>query len=339
MNTAPPSPDSPEISCVVPAYNEEGNIGLVIQKIAEKMQRLERTYEIIVVDDGSSDQTLNEAKKLITSYPLRILKLSRNFGKEDAMMAGMKASKGKAVIIIDADMQEPVTTMRTFIQYWDDGYEMVYAVRAHRDDESFLKTKGSECFYWLLNKMTSVKIPPHARDFRLMDRKVVDAVCALPEHNRFMKGLFSWVGFKSKEVSVEIEDRNEGVSKFNYKQIFSLALNGITSFSNIPLRIWAGIGACISLLSIFYALWITVRTLIWGTDLPGWSSLAVAIFFLGGIQILSVGILGEYLSRIYSEVKARPGYIIAEELNASNAQPNERNEHSAVATPSTPASK
>jgi len=315
MNTASPSETrAPEISCVVPAYNEEGNITTVIQAIGEKIQNLNRTYEIIVVDDGSSDETVAKAKSLLTTFPLRILRLSRNFGKEDAMMAGMQASKGQAVIIIDADMQEPVSMIQQFVEHWDKGYEMVYAVRAHRNDESFLKNKGSIVFYWLLNKMTSVDIPPHARDFRLMDRKVVDAICSLPEHNRFMKGLFSWVGFKTKKIEVVIEDRNEGVSKFNFRQLLSLALNGITSFSDIPLRIWAAVGAIISFVSILFAAWITIRTLIWGPNLPGWASLTVAIFFLGGIQILSVGILGEYLSRIYSEVKARPGYIVAEEL-------------------------
>ena len=311
----------PEISFVIPAYNEAGNICTVLQAIVKKIQHLDRSYEIIVVDDGSTDDTILEAKTMLTTCALRILRLSRNFGKEDAIMAGLQSSLGKAVIIIDADMQEPVTTLRTFIEHWDEGYEMVYAVRAHRDDEPFLKTIGSQCFYWMLNKMTTVTIPPHSRDFRLMDRKVVNAVCALPEHNRFMKGLFSWVGFKTKEIEVVIEDRNEGVSKFNYRRLTSLALTGITSFSDLPLRLWAGVGACISCASILYAFWIALRTMIWGVDLPGWATLTVAVCFLGGIQILSIGILGEYLSRIFSEVKARPGFIIAEELTSTPDEP------------------
>ena len=307
----------PEISCVIPAYNEEGNISIALQAIVEKIQGLDRSYEIIVVDDGSTDQTIIEAQSMLSSCPLRILRLSRNFGKEDAIMAGLQSSLGKAVIIIDADMQEPVSTLCTFIEHWDEGYEMVYAVRAHRDDEPFLKTIGSQFFYWILNKMTKVTIPPHARDFRLMDRKVVDALCALPEHNRFMKGLFSWVGFKTKEIEVVIDDRNEGVSKFSYRRLISLALTGITSFSDLPLRLWAGVGACISCASILYAFWIALRTMIWGVDLPGWATLTVAVCFLGGIQILSIGILGEYLSRVFSEVKARPGFIIAEEFTST----------------------
>lgn len=310
-----PSATTPEISCVIPAYNEAGNIGLVIEEIAKKMKRLDRSYEIIVVDDGSRDQTLSEAKGFLHNYPLRVLKLSRNFGKEEAIMAGMQASVGKAVIIIDADMQEPVTTMRTFVKHWDEGYEMVYAVRAHRDDEPFLKTMGSKIFYWMLNQMAKVDIPPDARDFRLMDRKVVDAVCSLPERNRFMKGLFSWVGFKTKKIEVVIDDRNEGKSKFSYKRLIALAFTAITSFSHFPLRVWTCIGSIISLASIGYAFWIVVKTMIWGVTVPGWATLTVAIFFLGGIQILSIGILGEYLGRIFTEVKARPGHFVSEEFS------------------------
>jgi len=314
-SSMPQQPDTPEISCVIPAYNEEGNIGLVIDAITKKMQRLKRAYEIIIVDDGSADNTVKDAKAYLSQYPIRILCLSRNFGKEDAIMAGLEASLGKAVIVIDADLQEPVSMIRTFVEHWDNGYQMVYAVRANRDDESWLKTVASNAFYALLDRMTSVHIPPHARDFRLMDRKVVDAVCSLPEKNRFMKGLFSWVGFKTKEVEVVIEDRKNGRSSFNYRRLFSLALTGLTSFSDWPLRAWTLVGSIISIASISYAGWITLRTLIWGVHLPGWASLTVAIFFLGGIQLLSIGILGEYMSRIFCEVKGRPGHIVAQEIS------------------------
>jgi len=312
----------PEISCVIPAYNESGNIGLVIEAIAKKMQRLKRSYEMIVVDDGSRDDTVEQAKNFLSTYPLRLICLSRNFGKEDAIMAGLEASRGKAVIVIDADMQEPVGTIRKFVQYWEEGYDMVFAVRAHRNDESFLKNVGSKAFYWILDKMTQVHIPPDARDFRLMDRKVVDAVCNLPEKNRFMKGLFSWVGFKTKKIEVVIDDRQSGESSFNYRRLIGLALTGITAFSNWPLRVWTSVGFIISSASILYAMWIIIRTLVWGVVLPGWATLTVAVFFLGGIQILSIGVIGEYLARIYTEVKGRPGHIVAEEFSYLDTDPS-----------------
>ena len=312
----------PEISCVIPAYNESGNIGLVIEAIAKKMERLKRSYEMIVVDDGSRDDTVEQAKNFLSTYPLRLICLSRNFGKEDAIMAGLEASRGKAVIVIDADMQEPVGTIRKFVQYWEEGYDMVFAVRAHRNDESFLKNVGSKAFYWILDKMTQVHIPPDARDFRLMDRKVVDAVCNLPEKNRFMKGLFSWVGFKTKKIEVVIDDRQSGESSFNYRRLIGLALTGITAFSNWPLRVWTSVGFIISSASIPYAIWIIIRTLVWGVVLPGWATLTVAVFFLGGIQILSIGVIGEYLARIYTEVKGRPGHIVAEEFSYLDTDPS-----------------
>jgi len=307
--------ECPQVSCVVPAYNEADNIGMTITAIAEEMIQLRRDFEIIVVDDGSRDATVAEAREMIGRYPVRVICLSRNFGKENAITAGMKAARGKACIMIDADLQEPISYLKEFLQYWDAGMEMVYGVRLHREDESYLKRKGANAFYWLLGKTTSVSIPPNARDFRLMDRKVVDAILSLPERNRFMKGLYSWVGFKSQAVPVIIDQRRSGKSKFNYKRLFDLALTGLTSFSDWPLRVWTGIGVLISMLSICYALMIAGRTLFFGSDVPGWATLTVAVCFLGGVQILSIGVLGEYLSRIFSEVKARPGHIVSQEFS------------------------
>lgn len=307
--------ERPEISCVVPAHNEAGNIGRAITAIAEEMIRLQRDFEIVVVDDGSADNTVLEARQFIATYPLRVVCLSRNFGKENAITAGMASAKGNACILIDADLQEPVTYLEVFLKAWDEGMEMVYGVRAHREDEPCLKRRGTDLFYWILGKMTAVHIPPDARDFRLMDRKVVDALLSLPEHNRFMKGLYSWVGFKSQAVPVVIEPRNGGESKFNFKRLFGLALTGLTSFSDWPLRVWTGVGVLISSVSIAYALLIAGRTLLYGSDVPGWATLTVAICFLGGVQLLSVGILGEYIGRVFSEVKRRPGHIVAEEFD------------------------
>jgi polyisoprenyl-phosphate glycosyltransferase len=307
--------ERPEISCIVPACNESGNISATITAISLELAALRRDFEIIIVDDGSVDTTVDEAQALMEQYPIRVICLSRNFGKENAITAGLRASVGDACVIIDADLQEPISYLKVFLKHWDAGYEMVYGVRAHREDESYLKRKGSNVFYWILDQTTSVSIPAHARDFRLMDRKVVDAILSLPERNRFMKGLYSWVGFSSQAVPVVIGPRKRGSSKFNYKRLFDLALTGLTSFSDWPLRVWTGVGVCVSLLSMLYALLIAGRTLLFGSDVPGWATLTVAVCFLGGVQIFSIGVLGEYLARIFSEVKARPGHIVSKELS------------------------
>jgi glycosyltransferase involved in cell wall biosynthesis len=307
--------ERPEISCVVPAYNEAGNIVKTITAIAEEMIQLRRDFEIIIVDDGSADTTIMEACSLLEQYPVRVICLSRNFGKENAITAGMKAARGSACIVIDADLQEPIAYLKIFIEQWDEGFQMVYGVRAHRDDESYLKRKASNFFYWVMDKTTEVSIPAHARDFRLMDRKVMDAILSLPERNRFMKGLYSWVGFRSKAVPVVIDPRFSGDSKFNYRRLFNLALTGLTAFSDWPLRVWTSVGVFISAISICYAFLIAARTVFLGSDVPGWATLTVAICFLGGVQILSIGVLGEYMSRIFLEVKARPGHIVSEEFS------------------------
>ncbi|MGZ0657577.1 glycosyltransferase family 2 protein [Coraliomargarita sp. W4R53] len=307
--------DCPQVSCVVPAYNEAENVVATVTAIAEEMIQLRRDFEIIIVDDGSRDATVVEARKTIGIYPVRVICLSRNFGKENAITAGMKAVRGDACIVIDADLQEPISYLKEFLEYWDAGMEMVYGVRLHREDESYLKRKGANAFYWFLGKTTSVDIPADARDFRLMDRKVVDAILSLPERNRFMKGLYSWVGFKSQAVPVVIDQRKKGESKFNYKRLFDLALTGLTSFSDWPLRVWTGVGVVVSALSICYACMIAGRTLFFGSDVPGWATLTVAVCFLGGVQILSIGVLGEYMSRVFSEVKARPGHIVSQEFS------------------------
>jgi glycosyltransferase involved in cell wall biosynthesis len=317
LPTQAPETALPEISCVIPAYNEAGNISAAIESVAGEMRRLGRDFEIVVVDDGSTDGCAAEAAAMIGEFPLRVVRLSRNFGKENAMTAGLERARGRAVIVIDADLQEPVSYLEVFLRQWDAGYEMVYGVRADRDDESRLKRWGSRMFYHLLNRHAAMPVPAHVRDFRLMDRKVVDALLSLPERDRFMKGLYSWVGFRSLPVPVRIEPRHGGKSKFNYRRLATLAISGLTSFSDWPLRMWTGVGLVISAMTMLYAGWIALRTLCFGADVPGWASLVVATTFLGGVQILSIGILGEYLGKIFIEVKARPGHIVAEEIGAT----------------------
>ncbi len=308
----------PSLSFVVPCYNEEENIASTILEISNEASRLNHSFEIILVDDGSRDRTIDICRTLMNDYPVRVARLSRNFGKEQAISAGLTLAAGDATVILDADLQEPISYLETLIEHWKNGYEMVYAVRADRNDELWFKRSAVRAFYGLLNYATSTRIPPNARDFRLMDRKVVDALVALPERNRFMKGLYSWVGFRTMEIEIELRPRQYGKSKFGAKRLTSLAFTGLTAFSDWPLRVWSWIGLALAALSILCGIWIVMDTLIWGVITPGWASLACAIVFLGGIQLISVGVLGEYVGRIYTEVKARPGYIVAETIDYRN---------------------
>ena len=313
VNACSRTPYLDKLSFVVPALNEEETIARTVAAIAEHANWHAVLYEIIIVDDGSTDTTFEIAKSLAQSYPVISLRLSRNFGKEHAIMAGLKRSTGAAVVILDADLQEPLCHLSTMLRHHADGFEMVYAARAQRDDETWRKRILTRTFYRMLNIGSETEIPADARDFRLMDRRVVDALCALPERNRFMKGLYGWVGFRTKAISIDLEPRQAGTSKFGFRGLFKLGLTGLTSFTAWPLRVWTSIGMVIAVMSIFFGLGIAVRTLIFGVDLPGWASLVVAVSLLGGIQLISIGVLGEYLARVFTEVKGRPGFIVAED--------------------------
>ena len=313
--------DFPALSFVVPAFNEAGNITETVVRLIAEGQRLVSSFEIIIVDDGSSDSTFDEAKLLVPDHPVRVLRLSRNFGKEHAIMAGLEKSRGAAVVVLDADLQEPLCHLETMRHHHAEGYEMVYAVRAQRQDENWRKRAFTRLFYILLNIGSDTEIPAGARDFRLMDRRVVDALCALPERNRFMKGLYGWIGFKTKAVPVDLDCRHSGISKFGFRGLFKLGMTGLTSFTTWPLRVWTSIGMMIAAVSIVYGLWIALRTIMFGIEIPGWSTLVVAVSLLGGIQLISIGVLGEYLARVFTEVKGRPGYITAEDHSSKQEQP------------------
>lgn len=308
-----------ELSFVIPAYNEAENIAEAIARVHAEARRMGLRHEILIVDDGSRDATFETAIALAQDAPVRALRLSRNFGKEQAIMAGLERARGAAVVILDADMQEPIGHLETMLEHYRAGFEMVYATRAHRADEPRVKRVLTRVFYRLLGMGNRIHIPPDARDFRLMDRRVVEALCALPERDRFMKGLYGWVGFRSIAVPIELEPRRSGTSKFGFLGLFRLALTGLTSFTSWPLRIWTAIGMVIATLSILYGAWITLRTLLFGVDVQGWSTLVVAVGLLGGVQLISIGVLGEYLSRVFMEVKGRPGFIIAEETASKAA--------------------
>jgi len=313
----------PSITCVVPAYNEAEGIARFLTELCSHLASLTDRYDVIVVDDGSRDHTMLEAIAVSGGLPIRVIGLSRNFGKEAAISAGLDEAHGEVVVILDADFQHPFSSIADFVRHWQQGYDMVYGVRADRRTDPVLRRHLSRLFYMALSRGASVDIPADAGDFRLLDRKVVEALRALPERIRFMKGLYNWVGFRSIGITFDVDERRNGKSSFNWRSLLELAITGLTSFSSFPLRLWVGVGSLISGLSILYAMFILTRTLINGTDVPGWATLVVAVTFLGGVQLFSIGILGEYVARIFNEVKRRPNYLVSERHGFSEDDPRQ----------------
>ena len=305
------------LSCVVPVYNEAGHLAEFLAALHTEIAALTAQYEIIVVDDGSRDDTATMIQTMAATYNLRYLALSRNFGKEAALTAGIDHAVGDAVLLIDADFQHPLALIKEMVAQWHHGYDMVYGVIADRAAESSAKRLGTRLFYTLLNYSTKVVIPADAGDFRLMDRAVVRALHALPERNRFMKGLYAWVGFKSVALPFVPLERVGGHSSFSLKRLSDLAISGLTAFTTLPLRIWSVIGAGISFFAICYGLYIALSAFLFGNDVPGWTTLSAGLMLFSGVQLLSIGIMGEYLGRVYDEVKQRPIYLLARDINHS----------------------
>lgn len=301
----------PLISCVVPAFNEGGNIGRFIPALAATLRELSPRYEIVVIDDGSADDTVAQALKHLDTQPLTVLQLSRNFGKEHALTAGLDHVRGDVVVLIDADFQHPLEMIATMLAKWREGFDMVYGIR-DRSTETALKRLLTQAFYRLLDASTHVKMPSDAGDFRLLDRKVVEALKSLPERSRYMKGLFAWVGFRSVGIPFVVQERQAGESSFNFRRLSALALTGITAFSDMPLRVWSLVGAFIAASALLYGGFVVIDALVEREQVPGWPTLTAGIMLLGGIQLISVGVLGEYIARIFNEVKGRPNYLIAE---------------------------
>lgn len=300
-----------ELSIVLPMYNEEENIDYLFERLMSVLNKLQLTYEIICINDGSSDGTLEKLRECSREHPeIKVINFSRNFGKESAITAGLQYSQGQAVIPIDADLQDPPELIGELLAEWRKGYDVVYAVRKKRHGESLLKRLTASLFYKVINFLSDTPIPKNTGDFRLLDRKVVKVLNLLPERTRFMKGLFAWVGFKQVGILYERPSRHLGKTKWNMWKLWNFALDGITLFSTSPLRFWSYIGLSISLLSILYGTFLIIRTLIFGKDVPGYASTMVAILFLGGLQLISAGFLGEYLGRVYTEVKQRPLFIV-----------------------------
>lgn len=304
-----------KISLVSPFYNEGGGVLPFFDRVCQVLMPMAETYdlEIVCVNDGSRDQTLAALIKAKTQYPfIKILDLSRNFGKEAALTAGLDHASGDAIVPLDADLQHPPEAIPGMVALWREGYDVVLAKRLNRETDGTLQRWTARWFYRFARRISQVEIPADVGDFRLMDRRVVDAVKALREKSRFMKGIFAWVGFKTTTVHYTVEPRQHGQSSFNFWKLWNLALEGITSFSTLPLRMWTYIGGVISLVSFVYALYLLFSTLIYGVETPGYASMMIVILFLGGIQLIGIGVLGEYLGRVFAEVKQRPNYIIRE---------------------------
>ncbi|MBO6689313.1 MAG: glycosyltransferase family 2 protein [Henriciella sp.] len=307
------STSSAHLSVVIPFYNEFENAAPLFERLLPVLNSVAKSWEVICVDDGSDDDTLNALIEARQTEPrIRILKLSRNFGKEAAVSAGLQAVSGQQILLMDGDLQHPPETLTEMLEIQDRGIDVVYGLRKSRKTEGRLRSALSSAFYSMFSGASDVRIPADAGDFRLMSRRVVDALNDLPEQKRFIKGLYAWVGFSQQAVLYDVEARRSGKSKWSISQLFGYAWNGVMSFSAAPLRMWSVIGICIAALAVAYAVWVIATTLIFGRDVPGYATLVVAIFFLGGLQLLSIGVLGEYIARIFAETKQRPLFIIEE---------------------------
>ncbi|HUI22699.1 MAG TPA: glycosyltransferase family 2 protein [Methylocella sp.] len=318
-------PDKPpELSVITPVYNESRNIDALLKRLVPVLERCAASFEIIFVDDGSTDDTLALLRVAHSRDPrVRALSLSRNFGKEIGIAAGLDHVRGRATVIMDADLQHPPELIETFAARWREGYKNVFAQRVDHSVYSPLRRLLTQRFYRLFGSVGDTRLPEGAGDFRLLDAQAVAALRTMREHARFSKGLYAWIGFKSVSVPFEVEARFHGVSKFSYRKLTSLALDGLMSFSTLPLKVWSYIGLATSMLALALASFYLVRTLLFGVDVPGYASLIVSITFFAGIQLLSLGIIGEYIGRIFAEVKRRPLYLVEERIGFPSHEKDE----------------
>jgi len=307
------------VSLACPFYNEGGSVQLFFARVVPVLESLGLPFEIVCVNDGSRDTTLEELiRSQAADSRIVVVDLSRNFGKEAALTAAIDYAQGDAVIPIDADLQDPPELIPELVSKWQEGYDVVAARRVNRDSDGLFKRVTAGWFYRVHNSISEIDVPANIGDFRLMDRRVVESLKSLPERRRYMKGLFAWVGFRTAVVDYVRETRAAGTTKFSGWRLWNLALEGITSFSTVPLRLWTYIGTAVALLSFLYGSVIVLRTLILGIDVPGYASLLSVMLFLGGVQLIGIGVLGEYIGRIYSETKQRPVYVVREALGHSH---------------------
>ena len=315
-------PDQPQahgkrflLSLVVPMHNEEDSIDEFMSHVLPAVQQVGCDYEIVCVNDGSTDRTLERLRSArARDRRIKIVDLARNFGKDLAMTAGIDHAEGDAIIPLDADLQDPPELIPDLVAKWREGNDMVIAVRRDRQGDSLVKRLSANLFYRAIGRMSDVPIPANAGDYRIMDRRVIDALKSMPERNRFMKGIFAWVGFKQASIVFDRPGRVAGSSKWSFWKLWNFALDGIFSFSTLPLRIWTYFGAIIAVLALGYAVLIAVRTLVLGVDVPGYASIMVILLFFSGLNMIGLGIIGEYLGRVFIEVKQRPLYLVRDTI-------------------------
>lgn len=308
-----------ELSLIVPVYNEEEVVDVFIKAADEILSKNDINYEFIFVNDGSTDDTFNILKKNSQlDSKVKVVNLSKNFGKEIALSAGIDFATGKAGIPIDCDLQDPPELILEMYYKWKEGYDVVLAKRSDRSSDGFLKRLTSTVFYNIISKISDIEIPKDIGDFRLIDRKVIDVLKNYPERVRFMKGILASVGFKQTVIEYKRPKRVAGKTSWNYTKLYKLAIEGIVSFTSVPLKVWSYLGTITALLSFFYGFYLIIKTLIFGIDVPGYASLMVVILIMSGLILLSLGVIGEYLSRVFIEVKQRPAYIVMDKIGFEN---------------------
>ncbi len=315
MHSTDTAMGTPELTVLVPVFNEDDNIEALLARLTPVLERVVASHEVLFVDDGSSDATMETLRRVhAQDKRCRAVSFSRNFGKEIAIAAGLDHARGRAVVIIDADLQHPPEVIEHFVAKWREGYKNVYGSRVDRNADSPLRRMLTRRFYAIFEQFGETGLPNGAGDFRLLDRQAVEALKTMGERARFSKGLYAWIGFKSVSVPFEVAERHAGVSKFSYRKLTRFALDGLMSFSTLPLKVWTYVGVFVSMFSLLAAVYYIVQTLRHGIDVPGYASLIVSIMFFAGIQLLTLGIMGEYIGRIFAEVKRRPLYLVAERI-------------------------
>lgn len=302
-----------DISVIIPVYNEEKNIQNLYDRLSQVMQNLNISYELIFVNDGSNDASIGLIKVLSKTHKeVKYIDFSRNFGHQIAVTAGLDKTSGDAVVIIDADLQDPPELISEMYQKRKEGFEVIYAKRKNRKGESFFKLLTAKAFYRILAKMTAISIPVDTGDFRMIDKKIVEVLREMPEKNKYLRGQISWVGFNQTFVEYERQERQAGATGYTYRKMLHFALDGITAFSDVPLKIVTYFGFIVSIIAFFVAIYALLAKFVWENSVPGWTSLMIAILFIGGIQMIAIGIIGEYLSRMNHNIRNRPLYIIRE---------------------------